>query len=44
MGWGENVAVKDLDEDLWQLTTDVLFGEIWSRPGCASASSSRPRC
>jgi len=33
MGWGENAAVKDLDEDLWQLTTDVLFGEIWSRPG-----------
>ena len=33
MGWGENAPVKDLDEDLWQLTTDVLFGEIWSRPG-----------
>ncbi len=33
MGWGENNAVKELDEDLWQLTTDVLFGEIWSRPG-----------
>ena len=33
MGWGENAAVKELDEDLWQLTTDVLFGEIWSRPG-----------
>jgi 4-carboxymuconolactone decarboxylase len=33
MGWGENAGVKELDEDLWQLTTDVLFGEIWSRPG-----------
>ena len=33
MGWGENAAVKELDEDLWQITTDVLFGEIWSRPG-----------
>jgi hypothetical protein len=28
MGWGENTAVKELDEDLWQFTTDVLFGEI----------------
>jgi hypothetical protein len=27
MGWGENAAVKELDEDLWQLTTDVLFGK-----------------
>ena len=33
MGWGENAAVKELDEDLWQITTDMLFGEIWSRPG-----------
>jgi alkylhydroperoxidase/carboxymuconolactone decarboxylase family protein YurZ len=33
MGWGENPAVKELDEDLWGFTTDVLFGEIWSRPG-----------
>ena len=33
MGWGENAGVKELDEDLWQLTTDVLFGEIWARPG-----------
>ena len=30
---GANTAVKELDEDLWQFTTDVLFGEIWSRPG-----------
>jgi len=33
MGWGENEGVKQLDPDLWQFTTDVLFGEIWSRPG-----------
>jgi len=33
MGWGENTGVKDLDEDLWAFTTDVLFGEMWSRPG-----------
>lgn len=33
MGWGENEGVKQLDEDLWRFTTDVLFGEIWSRPG-----------
>jgi len=33
MGWGENEAIRAVDEDLWQLTTDVLFGEIWCRPG-----------
>lgn len=33
MGWGENEGVKALDEDLWNFTTDVLFGEMWSRPG-----------
>ncbi|MBI3043347.1 MAG: carboxymuconolactone decarboxylase family protein [Betaproteobacteria bacterium] len=33
MGWGNNAGVKELDEDLWNFTTDVLFGEIWSRPG-----------
>ncbi|MBI1989349.1 MAG: carboxymuconolactone decarboxylase family protein [Betaproteobacteria bacterium] len=33
MGWGENPGVKELDEDLWAFTTDVLFGEIWARPG-----------
>ena len=33
MGWGENAGVKELDEDLWAFTTDVLFGEVWSRPG-----------
>ena len=33
MGWGENEGVKELDPDLWKFTTDVLFGEIWSRPG-----------
>jgi len=33
MGWGENEGVKALDADLWAFTTDVLFGEIWARPG-----------
>ena len=33
MGWGENEGVRELDPDLWKFTTDVLFGEIWSRPG-----------
>jgi 4-carboxymuconolactone decarboxylase len=33
MGWGENESVKELDPDLWAFTTDVLFGEIWARPG-----------
>jgi 4-carboxymuconolactone decarboxylase len=33
MGWGENEGVKALDDDLWKFTTDVLFGEIWARPG-----------
>jgi 4-carboxymuconolactone decarboxylase len=33
MGWGENAGVKEIDEDLWAFTTDVLFGEMWARPG-----------
>ncbi len=33
MGWGEHAVLKELDEDLWGFTTDVLFGEIWARPG-----------
>ena len=33
MGWGEHDLLKELDEDLWEFTTDVLFGEIWARPG-----------
>jgi len=33
MGWGENEVVKEIDMDLWELITDVMFGEIWSRPG-----------
>jgi 4-carboxymuconolactone decarboxylase len=33
MGWGENEIVRELDPDLWKFTTDVLFGEMWSRPG-----------
>ena len=33
--WGgaKTKGVKELDPDLWKFTTDVLFGEIWSRPG-----------
>lgn len=33
MGWGENEPIRELDPDLWQLTTDFLFGEVWARPG-----------
>jgi len=33
MGWGENEIVKEIDMDLWKMITDVMFGEIWSRPG-----------
>ena len=33
MGWGEHALLRELDEDLWGFTTDVLFGEIWARPG-----------
>lgn len=33
MGWGENEVVKDIDMELWRMITDVMFGEIWSRPG-----------
>jgi len=33
MGWGENSIVKQIDEELWEILTDVMFGDIWSRPG-----------
>ncbi len=33
MGWGDNGHLRDVDEDIWCLTTDFLFGEVWSRPG-----------
>lgn len=33
MGWGENEIVKDIDGELWEIITDVMFGDIWSRPG-----------
>jgi 4-carboxymuconolactone decarboxylase len=32
MGWGENEGVREADEELWKIITDVMFGEIWSRP------------
>ena len=28
MGWGENEIVKEIDEELWKLITDVTFGEM----------------
>jgi 4-carboxymuconolactone decarboxylase len=33
MGWGTNPALEKLDPELWRLTTEFIFGEIWSRPG-----------
>jgi 4-carboxymuconolactone decarboxylase len=33
MGWGDNGHLKAVDEDYWAITTDIVFGEIWSRPG-----------
>lgn len=33
MGWGTNPAMKELDPELWRLTTDFVFGEVWSRSG-----------
>src|SRR4026209_928273 len=33
MGWGENEVVKEIDMELWKMITDVMFGEVWSRPG-----------
>jgi 4-carboxymuconolactone decarboxylase len=33
MGWGTNPDLRRLDEDFWKLTTDFVFGEVWSRPG-----------
>lgn len=33
MGWGTNPAMKKLDPELWRLTTDFVFGEVWSRSG-----------
>jgi 4-carboxymuconolactone decarboxylase len=33
MGWGTNPDLKELDGDFWALTTDFVFGEIWSRHG-----------
>lgn len=33
IGWGTNPALKELDPELWRLTTEFVFGEIWSRPG-----------
>jgi 4-carboxymuconolactone decarboxylase len=33
MGWGTNPALYELDPELWRLTTEFVFGEVWARPG-----------
>ena len=33
MGWGTNPALYKLDPELWRLTTEFVFGEVWARPG-----------
>jgi 4-carboxymuconolactone decarboxylase len=33
MGWGTNPSLHDIDPELWRLTTDFVFGEVWARPG-----------
>jgi 4-carboxymuconolactone decarboxylase len=33
IGWGQNEILREVDEDLWELTVDNNFGAIWSRPG-----------
>jgi len=33
MGWGTNPALYQLDPELWRLTTEFVFGEVWARPG-----------
>lgn len=32
LGWGNNQGLKDVDEDVWGLTTDFILGDVWSRP------------
>jgi len=33
IGWGDNAATRDLDEDLWHIINQANLGLIWSRPG-----------
>jgi 4-carboxymuconolactone decarboxylase len=33
LGWGQNEGVREIDEDLWRIISEVNFGTIWSRPG-----------
>ena len=33
MGWGTNSTLHKLDPELWRLTTEFVFGEVWARPG-----------
>jgi 4-carboxymuconolactone decarboxylase len=33
MGWGTNPDLHKLDPELWRLTTEFVFGEVWARSG-----------
>ena len=33
MGWGQNEALREIDEDIWRLVSEINFGSIWARPG-----------
>lgn len=33
MGWGTNPDLHELDPELWRLTTEFVFGEVWARAG-----------
>lgn len=33
LGWGQNEGVREIDEDLWRITSEANFGTIWTRPG-----------
>lgn len=33
MGWPLDSGFADMDEEFWDVTTEQLFGRLWSRPG-----------
>lgn len=33
LGWGQNEGVREIDEDIWRITSEANFGTIWTRPG-----------
>ena len=33
IGWGDNPYMRNTDPQMWEFTTDFVFGDIWSRPG-----------